>query len=145
MKGLRYYRLSLKIVYSNVRIEPRHQAQIFNNCQYQSVAYGGQPTEDVSYYLSNAPGYLAADGAGLCAAIRGHWRVETMHYRHDVVLAEDALRTEKVEVSRLMSSLRILTMNLLHRLKPKNMAAQLDSFADNFSLLLQFMKTEAVL
>ena len=106
---------------------------------------GGQPTEDISYYLSNAPGHLAADGAGLCAAIRGHWRVETMHYRRDVVLAEDALRTEKVEVSRLLSSLRTLTMNLLHRLKPKNMAAQLDSFADNFSLLLQFMKTEAVL
>ena len=36
-------------------------------------------------------------------------------------------------------------MNLLHRLKPKNMAAQLDDFADIFSSLLQFMKTEAVL
>lgn len=36
-------------------------------------------------------------------------------------------------------------MSLLHRLKPKNMAAQLDEFADNVLSLLQFMKVEAVL
>lgn len=83
--------------------------------------------------------------AALCGAIRGHWRVETMHYRRDVILSEDALRTSKTEVSRLMNSLRTLTMNLLHRLSPKNMTAQLDCFADNFSSLLQFMKVEAVL
>ena len=85
------------------------------------------------------------DGANLCAAIRGHWRVETMHYRRDVVLSEDSFRTSKSGVSRLVSSLRTLTMNLLHRLKPKNMTAQLESFAGKFSSLLQFMKAEAVL
>ena len=106
---------------------------------------GGMVSEESSYYLSNAPIHKPSDGAELCGAIRGHWRVETMHYRRDVVLSEDALRTSKNEVSRLMSSLRTLTMNLLHRLKPKNMAAQLDDFADNVSSLLQFMKREAVL
>lgn len=102
-------------------------------------------TEDIRYYLSNAPVHQPTDGANLCAAIRGHWRVETMHYRRDVVLSEDSLRTSKSGVSRLLSSLRTLAMNLLHRLKPKNMAAQLDSFADDFSALIQFMKAEAVL
>lgn len=37
------------------------------------------------------------DGADLCGAIRGHWRVETMHYRRDVILSENALRTGKAE------------------------------------------------
>jgi hypothetical protein len=106
---------------------------------------GGAISEAVSYYLSNMPILESSDGAKLCEAIRGHWRVETMHYRRDVVLSEDALRTRKSEVSRLMSSLRTLTMSLLHRLKPKNMAAQLDDFANNISSLLQFMKLEAVL
>ena len=106
---------------------------------------GGEITQEIRYYLSNVPVLESADGAELCGAIRGHWRVETMHYRRDVVLSDDALRTGKNEVSRLISSLRTLTMNLLHRLKPKNMAAQLDDFADNFSALLQFMKVEAVL
>jgi hypothetical protein len=106
---------------------------------------GGAITEEISYYLSNAPVLIPTDGAELCGAIRGHWRVETMHYRRDVVLSEDALRSGKSEVSRLVSSLRTLTMNLLHRLRPKNMAAQLDDFADNVPLLLQFMKLEAVL
>lgn len=106
---------------------------------------GGAISESISYYVSNAAVVTSADGLALCGAIRGHWRIETMHYRRDVVLSEDKLRTSKKEVSRLMSSLRTLTMNLLHRLKSKNMAAQLDHFADNFSSLLHFMKTEAVL
>jgi hypothetical protein len=106
---------------------------------------GGAITEELSYYLSNAPVDEPTDGAELCEAIRGHWRVETMHYRRDVILSEDALRTKKDEVSRLLSSLRTLTMNLLHRLKPRNMAAQLDDFADNVSCLFQFMKLESVL
>lgn len=106
---------------------------------------GGAVTEAISYYLSNVAVDTSADGLGLCEAIRGHWRVETMHYRRDVLLAEDALRTAKASISRLLSSLRTLTMNLLHRLRPKNMAAQLDSFADDFAALLQFMKAEAVL
>ncbi len=106
---------------------------------------GDKLTEDISYYLSNAPVHKSTDGANLCAAIRGHWRVETMHYRRDVILSEDSLSTSKSGVSRLVSSLRTLTMNLLHRLSPKNMVAQLESFADKFSSLIQFMKAEAVL
>lgn len=110
----------------------------------QSLA-GGAVSEELSYYLSNAPVLVAADGADLCRAIRGHWRVETMHYRRDVILSEDACRSGQPAINCLLSSLRTLTLNILHRLKPKNMAAQLDSFADSFSSLLQFMKAQAVL
>ncbi|WP_169521663.1 ISAs1 family transposase [Spirosoma spitsbergense] len=75
---------------------------------------GGAITEEISYYLSNVAVLTAAYGAELFGAIRGHWRVETMHYRRDVVLSEDVLRSGKSGVNRLVSSLRTLTMNLLH-------------------------------
>lgn len=128
---------------------PRWRAAGFQTLIYirrsRQALVGGPVTEESSYYLSNALVLEPSDGAELCGAIRGHWRVETMHYRRDVVLSEDGLRTKRSDVSRLLSSLRTLTINLLHRLKPKNMAAQLDDFADNVSSLLQFMKVEAVL
>lgn len=44
-----------------------------------------------------------------------------------------------------MSSLRTLTIILLKRLKAKNMAAQIDEFADNFNILIQFMTQQMVL
>ncbi|WP_461137414.1 ISAs1 family transposase, partial [Spirosoma terrae] len=90
---------------------------------------GGVITEEISYYLSNRAVVTEADWVEVCGAVRGHWRIETMHYRRDVVLSEDTLRTAMSQVSRVVSCLRTLTMNLLHRLKPKNMAAQLDHFA----------------
>ena len=66
-------------------------------------------------------------------------RIEVMHYQRDVTLSEDALKTGNASVSRLMSSLRTLTINLLKRVKSKNMAAQIDNFADKFHTLIQFM------
>jgi hypothetical protein len=62
-----------------------------------------------------------------------------------VTLAEDDLRTKSKTVSRLMSSLRTLVINLLNPIKPKNMAAQIDEFADNFNMLIQFMTQQLVL
>ena len=68
-----------------------------------------------------------------------------MHYQRDVSLAEDSFRTGSQAISRLMSSLRTLVINLLNRAKPKNMVAQLENFADNFPSLLQFVTQEMVL
>ena len=68
-----------------------------------------------------------------------------MHHYRDVTLAEDRLKTKSQAVSRPMSSLRTLAINLLKRLKPKNMAAQIDEFADNFNILIQFMTQQMVL
>ena len=62
-----------------------------------------------------------------------------MHYQRDVTLSEDAFTTTNTAVSRLMSGLRTLTINLLKRMKPINMAAQIDNFADKFHTLIQFM------
>ena len=106
---------------------------------------GGQRTEAVSYFLSNSQPANSQEAHELFDAIRQHWRIEAMHYRRDVTWGEDALRTCSQAISRLMSSLRTLTINLLSRLKLKNMAAQLDNFADKFHTLIQFMTQQMVL
>lgn len=71
--------------------------------------------------------------------------VEVMHHQRDVTLAEDALRTTQPAVSRLLGSLRTLVMNLLEGMNVKNIAAQLDTFADKFPTLMQFFTQQMVL
>ncbi len=68
-----------------------------------------------------------------------------MHYKRDVTLAEDNLRTGKAAVSRILGGLRTLVVNLLEGLKVKNIAAQLETFADKFLTLIQFMTQQMVL
>jgi len=105
---------------------------------------GSERTEEISYFLSNAHPTSLPQADDLFDAIRQHWRVEVMHHVRDVTLGEDALRTRSQAISRLMSSLRSLTLNLLRWAKPKNMAAQLDAFADKFHTLIEFMTQELV-
>lgn len=106
---------------------------------------GGQSTEEVSYFLSNTQPDSQPEADELFDAIRHHWRVEVMHHRRDVTLAEDMLRTGNQAISRLMSSLRTLVINLLKRENPKNMTAQIEEFADKFHILIQFMARQLVL
>ena len=106
---------------------------------------GSQFSTDISYFVSNSRPTRQLEADDLFDAIRQHWRVEVMHYQRDVTLSEDALKTGNASVSRLMSSLRTLTINLLKRLKPGNMAAQIDNFADKVQTLIQFMTQQLVL
>lgn len=106
---------------------------------------GTQLTEEVSYFISNTEPTTQSQADELFDALRQHWRIEVMHYQRDVILSEDALRTGNASVSRLMSSLRTLTINLLKRTKSGNMAAQIDNFADKFQTLIQFMTQQLVL
>lgn len=67
-----------------------------------------------------------------------------MHHKRDVRLSEDDLRTGKVSVSRLLGSLRTLVLNLLENRNGKNTAAQIDTFADKFHTLIQFMTQQMI-
>ena len=102
-------------------------------------------SEELSYYVSNQAVSNQAQADELFDAIRGHWVVEVMHHKREVSLSEDALQTGKVAVSRMTGSLRTLVVNLLESLKVKNMAAQLDTFADDFTILIQFLTQQMVL
>ena len=106
---------------------------------------GSPRSQETCYYVSNARPANQAEAEELFDAIRRHWLLEvTQHYR-DVTLAEDGMKTKSQPVSRLVSGLRTVAVNLLKRLKPKNMAAQIDEFADNFNALIQFMTQQMVL
>ncbi len=105
----------------------------------------GLVSEEVSYYVSNQRPGNQAQADELFDAIRGHWGVEVMHHKRDVSLSEDNLRTGKAAVSRLVGSLRTLVINLLEHTQVKNMAAQLDTFADKFTTLIQFLTQQRVL
>lgn len=102
-------------------------------------------SREVSYFVSNAKPVSQLQAVELFAAIRHHWCVEVMHHQRDVTLAEDALRTAKASISRLLGSLRTLVMNLLEGMNVKNKAAQLDTFADKFPILIQFFTQQMVL
>ncbi len=114
-------------------------------CVVRSRTKSGVMSAEVSYYVSNQAVSNQAQADELFDAIRGHWAVEVMHHKRDVSLSEDHLRTSKVAVSRMTGSLRTLVINLLESLKVKNMAAQLDTFADDFTTLIRFLTQQMVL
>ncbi len=95
--------------------------------------------------MSNAVVGHQAQAKELCDAVRQHWRIETMHHRRDVTLKEDSFRSSQPALSRLMSSLRTLILNLLRGDKIKNMVEKMEEFADKFPVLLQFMILKRVL
>lgn len=102
-------------------------------------------SQEISYFISNSRPTNKSEAQELFEAIRRHWAVEAMHHKRDVTLAEDDLQTANAAVSRLLGSLRTLVINLLERLKVKNMAAQLETFADKFHTLIQFLTQQKVL
>ena len=106
---------------------------------------GVELSRQVSYFVSNAVVEQQAQATELFEAVRQHWCIETMHHRRDVTLREDGFRSSQPLVSRLMSSLRSLVLNLLKNDMIKNMAAKMDEFADRFHTLLQFMILKKVL
>ncbi len=60
-------------------------------------------------------------------------------------MSEDDLRTCKVDVSCLLGSLRTLVVSSLEGMKVKNMAVQIDTFANKFTTLIQFLTQQMVL
>jgi predicted transposase YbfD/YdcC len=101
--------------------------------------------QTVSYFVSNEAVLTQTQAEALYVAIRGHWQIETMHYCRDMVLAEDDHRSKFMIIQRVMSGLRTLTLSLLQSLKPQNMTAQLQDFADNVQSLLDFLRLKRVL
>lgn len=101
--------------------------------------------EETAYFVSNVKPTTQAQAEELFGAIRQHWCIEVMPHKRDVSLREDDLRTGKTEVSRLVSSLRTLVINLLEGMRLKNTVAQLETFADKFPTLIHFLTQQMVL
>lgn len=106
---------------------------------------GVETAQTVSYFVTNRTISSQSEADSFYDAIQGHWSVEVLHYRRDVVLAEDACRSKSSCLQRTLSSLRTLTMSLLQWLNPPNMAAQLQQFAERAQELIDFLKLKRVL
>ncbi|MGK0364776.1 MAG: hypothetical protein ACI85O_001834 [Saprospiraceae bacterium] len=74
-------------------------------------------------------------------AMRAHWSVEVNNHYRDITLKEDKFRTKIKPVTRIMAGCRTVVLELLKLLKPKNMIALLESFQDNFNVLISSLKT----
>lgn len=97
-------------------------------------------SNETSYYISNQKLEQHTTDDELFHAIREHWNVETNNHIRDVTFREDDLKTKYQSMARNMATCRTALLNLLYQLKPKNIKAQLEEFADNFQNLLQWLK-----
>jgi predicted transposase YbfD/YdcC len=67
-----------------------------------------------------------ADARDLMRMIRGHWGIEnSLFYVRDVTLGEDQCRVRKGSAPLILSTLRNVVTNLLHRIDGVNIAAML--------------------
>jgi len=78
---------------------------------------GEQQTVERRYYINS----IDAQAKRFAHAVRGHWSVENrLHWRLDVVFAEDASRIRKGNAPTIMTSIRHLCMNLFEQ-EPSSM------------------------
>ena len=92
---------------------------------------------EISFYLSNG---TIENSKEYFKAIREHWSCEVNNHIRDVTLQEDKLTTKFPAISKNIATLRVLIVNILLELKPKNMIALLERFQDDFTYLISFLK-----
>jgi predicted transposase YbfD/YdcC len=93
---------------------------------------GDKTTLERRFFIASIP----ADAKLFAKAVRGHWGIEnTLHWRLDVTLSEDASRIRKGNGPAMMTSIRHLCLNLFEREgsklslpKKQNRAAWDDNF-----------------
>lgn len=94
---------------------------------------------ETSYYISNQKIKPIKNDFELFNAVREHWNVETNNHIRDVTFKEDNLKTKEPLIARNIATCRTILLNLIYQLNPKNIRAQLEEFADNFQILLQWL------
>ena len=130
-------------------LAPRWQASgmqtLVRVVRVRQTLAGVELSREMSYFVSNALVSQQRQADELFDAVRQHWRIETVHHRRDVSLGEDRFRSSQAAVSRLLSCLRSIVLNVLGQDKVKNMVARMEEFADKFYVLLQVMTLKNVL
>jgi len=96
---------------------------------------GDRTTVEQRFFIASIP----ADARRFAKAVRGHWGIEnTLHWRLDVTLSEDASRIRKGNRLAMMTCIRHLCLNLFEREgsklslpKKQNKAAWSDDYRAN--------------
>ena len=97
----------------------------------------GKETSEESLYLSNE----VKNPAEVCQAIRRHWQVEVTNNLRDTTLAEDDLCVKDTTINRVMAGVRTLVLALLRKTGCANKKEQMEDFGDNFSMLINWLKS----
>lgn len=101
-------------------------------------------SREASYYVSNLK-TLNESKDVLFKAVRNHWKIETNNHVRDVTFKEDNLKTKETIISKILACGRTFAINTLNKKKLINMRAQLESFADDFQMLLRWLTEMKVL
>lgn len=103
------------------------------NCKSRNLS------NETAYYITNQAVKKGLSDNELFDAVRAHWNVETNNYIRDVTFKEDNLKTKYPAIARNMATCRTGILNLVYQLKPKNIRAKIEEFADNFQLLFEWL------
>lgn len=133
----KYEVYSLEGMSQEVRWEKSQIKRAIRVIRETTAVEGGKETLEESLYLSNE----VRNPAESCRAIRRHWQVEVTNNMRDTTLAEDKLCAKEPAVSRVMAGVRTLVLALLRKTGCSNKKEQMDDFADNFSLLINWLKS----
>ena len=137
----RHYKCwNIESQYTDKRWEKANLTTLIEVTRERLVNKTGKFTRETSLYMSNQKTVNDAIAKDLFAAVRGHSSSEVYNNIRDTTLAEDKLKTIIKEVSINFSIFRTLIIRILQKLNPKNMAALLDDFADDFQLLINTLK-----
>jgi hypothetical protein len=78
----------------------------------------------IVYAVTSLP-FGQASPARLADLLRGHWAIEALHHVRDVTFWEDSSQTRTGAAPNVMACLRNLTIGVLSRAGPVNVAAAL--------------------
>jgi predicted transposase YbfD/YdcC len=99
-----------------------HLAQVFKLTRTFHTPASGLVHTEVTYGLTSLP-TTQASPARLLEIVRQHWGIENgLHYRRDVTLHEDRLRSKVPAFGQVMASLNNLIIGLAQRLGCANLA-----------------------
>ncbi|RDB02782.1 transposase family protein [Runella aurantiaca] len=117
--------------------KPWHKAGLCTLIEVKRTRCDALMYKTRSYYVCNAPVSCQSQANNLYEAIRGHWGVEEMHCKRDVILSEDAFRSLKTSVQKVMATVSPMAVCLLSG-QNKSMSALIDLFLDKIKELFQF-------
>jgi predicted transposase YbfD/YdcC len=89
----------------------------------------GVETTEVVYGITSLS-REKADAEALLGYVRSHWGIENrLHHVRDVTFGEDACRVRSGSAPQILAAIRNLTIPLLRKIQPKNIAAAIRCLA----------------
>lgn len=111
-------------------------AQVFKLERQVTCCRTGEVTEETVYGVTSlSPEHATAEQ--MLAWTRGYWRIEnSLHYRRDTTLREDATRMSNENQAQVMATLNNFIIGLVNKLRFRNLASARRHFDAQLNLIL---------